>query len=147
MKTRVYSATVFFTLCTIMISHLCSANESHAEKQSTPAVQEGAKPKLILPPARADFLKDGVVYIPFRVENMTILPVYTEIHGEGIAKVQPQIGHLHVMVDDNGWAWVHASADPIYFSPLAPGSHTVKVELSDTSHRIIETQTIKLMIP
>lgn len=73
--------------------------------------------------------------------------MYAEIHGEEVVKLKPKIGHLHVMVDGNAWSWIHASTDPIYFSTLPPGVHHLKVELADAAHNVIETQTIRLVVP
>jgi Family of unknown function (DUF6130) len=100
---------------------------------------------LITPPA--EFLKEGYVYLPFTVKNMNILPLYTEINGEETTRIVPEIGHLHIMVDGNGWSWIHASDSPVYFGPLKKGKHTVRVELVDSSHKIILVKTISVNVP
>lgn len=120
---------------------------AHAGQAGGSDAAEAAAPRLILSEPRADFLEKGIVYLPFRVENMTILPLYAEIHGKDATALRPKIGHLHVRVDGNAWSWIHAQTDPIYFSTLPPGVHQVSLELADAAHTVIETQTITLVVP
>lgn len=137
------------------LSPAYSAEQAHAHVQvstsspqsALPTSADAAAPTLTLLPVRADVLKDGYVYLPFHVENLTILPLYTEIHGKETTSLRPKIGHLHVMVDNNGWNWIHAIADPIYFGPLPRGAHQVKVELVDAAHQVIEVKTASIVVP
>lgn len=55
-------------------------------------------------------------------------------------------GHLHVKVDSAPWHWVHATADPVVISALAPGTHTVRLELADQNHRPLDVQTVTFTI-
>ena len=126
----------------------------HGSHAATPAKEAALHkaggvpaPRLILDAPRADYLKKGYVFLPFRVENMTILPMYAEIHGEEITRLKPTIGHLHVKVDDNAWSRIHGQTDPIYFSTLPAGVHHMTVELADAAHNVIDTQTIELRVP
>ncbi|MFJ9993448.1 DUF6130 family protein [Pseudomonas putida] len=134
-----------------VVSPAFATEHSHGStstgQPATASSQGEAMPKLTLLPLRADVLKDGYVYLPFRVDNMTLLPLYTEIHGAEATKLKPAIGHLHVMVDGNGWNWIHALNDPIYFGPLKPGKHQVTLELVDAAHTVLETQTVNLVVP
>jgi len=50
-------------------------------------------------------LTRGVVLIPYRAENIRILPIL----GAGVAGVSPRVEHLHVSVDDLPWHWVDFS--------------------------------------
>jgi hypothetical protein len=137
-----------FFISLLAVSSAYAADHTHdATSQAGASSQVEATPKLTLLPLRADVLKDGYVYLPFKVENMTILPLYTEIHGADATKLRPKIGHLHVMVDHNGWNWIHALTDPIYFGPLSKGNHEVSIELVDAAHTVIEVQTVKIAIP
>ena len=133
------------------ISQVQAAEHTHStavdtQISSSQAEYSGA-PKLIVLSPRADFLKDGNVYLPFRVENMTILPLYAEVAGDETTKLKPTIGHLHVMVDDTGWKWIHASTDPIYFGQLSPGHNKIELELVDSTHSVIEVQSLKVDVP
>lgn len=147
-----FNIATLLMVCLPGVSPLHAADHSgHAsattEQTGTLKTVDEPTPKLILSEPRADVLKDGYVYLPFRVENMAILPLYTEIHGQEATKLKPKIGHLHVMVDDNGWNWIHALTDAIYFGPLSPGAHKVQLELVDAAHSVIEVQTIEVTVP
>ena len=88
-------------------------------------------------------LSRGVVVIPFRTENLKIVPVY----GEVALNVTPRIGHLHITVDDASWHWLHASDEPIVLQGLAPGSHHIILELADANHHVLDSRTIRFDIP
>lgn len=92
-------------------------------------------------------LKDGYVYLAFRVENLRILPLHTDIHGRAASSLTPRIGPLHVFVDDSKRRWIHAQDDAIYFGALPPGPHSVRVELVDASHSVIETKATHFVAP
>lgn len=148
-------------LCSVVVAGLLSASpvyaadhgghSGHGAVASTSVATSKAEgkpaPKLTLAAPKADFLEKGFVYLPFKVENMTILPLYAEIHGAEVTKLQPTVGHLHVSVNDNQWAWVHAQPDAIYFSTLPPGTHKMTVELSDAAHNVLDRQTLSLVVP
>lgn len=149
---NIRTCAALLTLCWLGMSPASAADHGKhasatAQQASGLQASAAAAPRLILAAPLPDFLKKGYVYLPFRVENMTILPLYAEIHGAEAVKLTPKIGHLHVMVDDNAWSWIHASTDPIYFSSLPPGTHQVKVELADAAHNVLEVQTVKLVVP
>jgi Family of unknown function (DUF6130) len=58
-------------------------------------------PRLIVEPPLPGPLAQGVVFIPYRVENLRILPV----GGAAARDVSPRVGHLHIRVDDLPWQW------------------------------------------
>jgi hypothetical protein len=58
-------------------------------------------PTLVVAPPLPEPLARGAVLIPYRVENIRILPVL----GMEATKVTPRAGHLHVTVDDLPWHW------------------------------------------
>ena len=89
-------------------------------------------------------LARGAVLIPYRVENIRILPVL----GMEATKVSPRAGHLHVTVDDMPWHWGDfASSNTIVIVGMPPGEHKVMVELADPTHRIITGQTVTFRVP
>ncbi|HET7883687.1 MAG TPA: DUF6130 family protein [Acetobacteraceae bacterium] len=89
-------------------------------------------------------LARGAVLIPYRVENIRILPVL----GMEATKVSPRAGHLHVTVDDTPWHWGDfASSNTIVIVGMPPGEHKVMVELADPTHRIITGQTVTFRVP
>jgi hypothetical protein len=55
-------------------------------------------PRLIVELPLPGPLAQGVVFIPYRVENLRILPVA----GPAARNVSPRVGHLHITVDDLG---------------------------------------------
>jgi hypothetical protein len=58
-------------------------------------------PRLIVEQPLPSPLAQGVVFIPYRVENLRILPVA----GPAARNLSPRVGHLHIMVDDLPWLW------------------------------------------
>src|SRR5687768_13500888 len=64
-------------------------------------IEEEPAPKLIVDPPLPDPLTRGAVFIPYRTENIRIVPVF----GAGARYVSPRVGHLHVTVDDLPWHW------------------------------------------
>lgn len=122
----------------------CSAggadsHDTHVVEQAT--AQSAAH--LILDSVLPVPLAKGAVVLPFRVENIKVMPVF----GEAALGVTPHIGHLHITVDDVAWHWVHADNEPIVIQGLAAGPHHVTVELADPIHRVVESKTVSFEIP
>jgi Family of unknown function (DUF6130) len=85
-------------------------------------------------------LAHGAVLIPYRVENLRILPVL----GASALSVSPRVGHLHVTVDDLPWHWGDFSdSNTIVVVGLPPGQHKVLIELADPS----TGQTVTFTVP
>ncbi|AUG52532.1 DUF6130 family protein [Thalassospira marina] len=138
-------------LCLTAFSSANAAGHDHksdanAQTTSSQHMEEAAPKLTVLAPDR-ETLKSGYVYLPFHVENMNIQPIYAEFAGEAATTLRPKIGHLHVMVDNAGWKWIHASTDPLYFGQLSPGPHQIELELVDAAHAVIEVQTIDITVP
>jgi hypothetical protein len=91
----------------------------------------------------APLLARGAVVIPFHTDNLTVAAVFGP---DGLA-VSPRIGHLHVTLDDAAWHWVHAGADPLVIQGLTPGAHTVRVDLADPTHKVVDTKFVTFMVP
>ena len=101
-------------------------------------------PTLVVAAPLPEPLARGAVLIPYRVENIRILPVL----GMEATKVTPRAGHLHVTVDDLPWHWGDfASSNTIVIVGMPPGEHKVMVELADPTHRIITGQTVTFRVP
>src|SRR5262245_9114039 len=66
---------------------------------STPTNEPPAN--LIVDPPLPDLLAQGIVWIPWRAENVKIGPVF----GKDALNVSPRVGHLHIHVDDLPWLW------------------------------------------
>jgi hypothetical protein len=68
--------------------------------------------------------------------------------GTGALNVSPQVGHLHVTVDDLPWRWGDFSdTRTIVVVGLPPGPHKVLIELADPEHRILTGQTVTFTVP
>ena len=83
--------------------------------------RERARTKLVVDPPLMGPLAHGAVLIPYRVENLRILPVL----GASALNVSPRVGHLHVTVDDLPWHWGDFSdSNTIVVVGLPPGQRT-----------------------
>lgn len=103
-----------------------------------------APPRLFVDEPLADGLKQGIVWIQWRVENVRIVPVF----GKGATQVSPRVGHLHITVDNLPWWWADASDNnTIDIAGLPAGDHTVRIELVDPNHKIYETKVVKFNLP
>lgn len=108
------------------------------------AIENEPAPKLIVDAPLPGPLARGAVLIPYRVENLRILPVL----GADATKVSPRVGHLHVTVDDLPWRWGDFSGNnTIVLVGLPPGQHKVLIELSDPEHHIFTGQTVMFAVP
>jgi hypothetical protein len=108
---------------------------------AAPPSQEGAR--LVVFSPLPDALARGLAVIPYRADNLRIVPVY----GPGALDVVPRIGHVHVTVDDSPWHWVDASGEALIIQGLAPGPHRILIELADPTHRVIDRETVHFDIP
>ena len=108
------------------------------------AIANEPAPKLIVDPPLPGPLARGAVLIPFRVENLRILPVL----GAAARNVSPRVGHVHVSVDDLPWRWGHFDdTNTIVVNGLPPGQHKVLIELSDPEHNVFTGQTVTFTVP
>ncbi|MBJ7311238.1 DUF6130 family protein [Rugamonas sp. CCM 8940] len=107
-----------------------------------PASTEPA-PKLIVATPLAGPLSQGLVVIPYQVENIRILPVF----GKVAAAVSPRLGHLHISVDDAPWHWLDASGEPLVLQGLPAGPHKITFDLANANHAILTSETVKLVVP
>ncbi len=121
-----------------------SAMEVHGPSPFVVAIENEPAPKLIVDAPLPGPLARGAVLIPYRVENLRILPVL----GAEALDVSPRIGHLHVTVDDLPWRWGDFSNNnTIVVVGLPPGQHKVLIELADPEHRIFAGQTVTFTVP
>jgi len=88
-------------------------------------------------------LAHGAVVIPFHADHLQIAPVF----GATAAQVVPRVGHLHLTLDNANWHWVQASNDLIVIQGLASGPHTLRVDLADANHSVIDSHTVAFTIP
>ena len=104
------------TLATIAAGTVL-ATGAFAQSTVVPIDNEPA-PKLIVEPPLPGPLAKGVVFIPYRVENLRILPV----GGAAARNVSPRVGHLHITVDDLPWQWADYGQQQHHH----PGGHAAR---------------------
>src|SRR6476660_6785278 len=116
-------------------------------KGATPLVAIPNEPpaRLVVDPPVSEQLALGRVFIQYRTENLRILPVF----GNAALSVSPRVGHLHYSVDGQSWPIVDTSGETVVLVGLKPGSHTVKLELADATHKPIPgaSQTVEFTVP
>jgi hypothetical protein len=101
-------------------------------------------PSLSVEPPLPGPLADGVAFIPYRVENLRILPV----GGSAARNVSPRVGHLHVTIDDLPWAWAdYGQSNTIILVGLPRGEHKVLIEVVDAEGNVFTKQTMTFDSP
>ena len=89
-------------------------------------------------------LAQGVVFIPYRVENLRILPVA----GPAARNLSPRVGHLHITVDDLPWLWADfGQSNTIVLVGMPRGQHKVRIELVDAEGNLFTAQTVTFHSP
>ena len=89
-------------------------------------------------------LAEGVVFIPYRLENLRILPV----GGPAARNVSPRVGHLHINVDDLPWQWAdYGQSNTIILVGLPRGEHKVLIEAVDAEGNVFTGQTVTFHAP
>lgn len=123
----------------------CTVVATGSLAQSTVVmIDNEPEPKLTVEPPLPGPLAQGVVYIPYRVENLRILPV----GGAAASKVSPRVGHLHVTVDDLPWQWAdYGESNTIILVGMPRGQHKVLIEVVDPEGKVFTGQTVTFEAP
>ena len=101
-------------------------------------------PLLVVEPPLPGPLAHGVVFIPYRVENLRILPVA----GPGASLLSPRVGHLHITVDDLPWLWADfGQSNTIVLAGMPRGPHKVRIELVDAEGNVLTARTVTFEAP
>jgi Family of unknown function (DUF6130) len=130
------------TLATIAAGTVLAIG-AFAQSTVVPIDNEPA-PRLIVEPPLPDQLAEGVVFIPYRVENLRILPV----GGAAARNLSPRIGHLHITVDDLPWQWAdYGQSNTIILVGMPRGQHKVLIELVDAEGNVFTGQTVTFYSP
>lgn len=89
-------------------------------------------------------LAKGVVFIPYRLENLRILPI-----GGAIGRdISPRVGHLHITLDDLPWQWAdYGGSNTVILVGLSRGEHKVRIEVVDPEGHPFTEQTVKFTVP
>jgi len=100
--------------------------------------------KIIIDAPVAEALsRGGVPFIQYRTENLHIVPVF----GPSALAVAPRIGHILVTVDDATWHWADASGNPVIINGLAPGPHTILIQLVNANHQPVDQEVVRVTVP
>ena len=124
---------------------LGSAGAAQHDHGAAPAdvPPDAASARLLVDAPVAAYLGRGVLVLPFRTENLKVVPVY----GDAAQGMTPRAGHLHVTVDRAAWHWVHASPDPLVIQGLSKGPHQVTLDLADANHRTLQSVDVSFTVP
>lgn len=123
----------------------CAVCATGAFAQST-VVPTGNEPPptLIVESPLPGPLAQGVVFIPYRVENLRILPV----GGAAARDVSPRVGHLHITVDDLPWQWAdYGQSNTVILVGMQRGQHKVLIEVVDPEGKVFTGQTVTFHAP
>ena len=135
--------TLFIKMLTSVAAGTVLVAGASAQSTVVPIDNEPA-PKLIVEPPLPGPLARGVVYIPYRVENLRILPV----GGAAARSVSPRVGHLHVTVDDLPWQWAdYGNSNTIILVGMPRGQHKVLIEAVDAEGNVFTAQTVTFTSP
>ena len=114
-----------------------------AQSTVVPTEDEPA-PRLTVEPPLPGPLAQGVVFIPYRVENLRILPV----GGAAARDVSPRVGHLHITVDDLPWLWAdYGQSNTVILAGMPRGEHKVLIEVVDPEGNVFTRQTVTFNSP
>lgn len=120
-----------------------NAGSENISSLVVPAGNEPA-PKLTVGQPLPGPLANGVAFIPYRLENLRILP----IGGPGSREVSPRAGHLHITLNDLPWQWAdYGQSNTIILVNLPKGEHQVLIEAVDTEGNVLTSQMVTFKSP
>lgn len=107
-------------------------------------IENQPAPRLMVEPPLAGPLAQGIVFIPYRVENLQILP----LAGPVARTLSPRVGHLHITVDDQPWFWADfGQSNTVVLAGFPRGQHKVRIDLVDAEGNVFTTQTVSFNAP
>ena len=120
-----------------------AATDVLAQSTVVPIDDEPA-PRLIVEQPLPGPLTQGVAYIPYRVENLRILP----LGGAAAREVSPRVGHLHITVDDLPWQWAdYGQSNTLILIGMPRGRHKVLIEVVDPEGKGFTGRTVTFDSP
>ena len=119
------------------------ATGSFAQSAVVP-IEHEPPPTLIVGPPLPGPLAQNVAFIPYRVENLRILP----LAGPVARTLSPRVGHLHITVDDLPWLWADfGQSNTIVLAGMPRGQHKVLIELVDAEGNVFTARTVTFHSP
>jgi|ERR1700741_649239 len=114
-----------------------------AQSTVVDVANEPAVSLTVLPPLPGPLAKN-VVFIPYRLENLRIVPV----GGAAAGQISPRVGHLHIQLDDQPWQWAdYGGSNTIILVGLPRGEHKVRIEAVDPEGKPFTAQTVTFTVP
>ena len=133
------------TLAAVAASTLLSTSAwAQSAASLVVSVENEPAPRLFVDPPLPGPLANGVAFIPYRVENLRIMPV----GGPAAKSLSPRVGHLHITVDDLPWAWAdYGQSDTIILINMPRGEHKVLIEVVDAEGGLLTSRTVTFQSP
>ena len=104
---------------------------------------EPAPSLTVLPPLPGP-LAQGVVFVPYRLENLRIVPV----GGAAARDISPRVGHLHITLDDLPWQWAdYGGSSTVILVGLARGEHKLRIEAVDPEGHAFTARMVTFTVP
>ena len=133
-----FTKTLAAVAATALLATGASAQSTVVNVDNEPAVSLTVLPPLPGPLAR------GVVFIPYRLENLRIVPV----GGAAAGQISPRVGHLHLQLDDLPWQWAdYGASNTIILVGLPRGEHKVRIEAVDPEGKPFVARTVTFTVP
>ena len=130
------------TLFAVVASGLLAAG-AFAQSTVVDVDNEPAPSLTVLPPLPGP-LAQGVVFIPYRLENLRIVPV----GGAAAGRISPRVGHLHIQLDDLPWQWAdYGASNTIILVGLPRGEHKVRIEAVNPEGKPFVARTVTFTVP
>jgi hypothetical protein len=116
-----------------------------AQAQSTVVdVDNEPPPSLTVLPPLPGPLAQGVVFIPYKLENLRIVAV----GGASARSISPRVGHLHMTLDDLPWQWAdYGNSNTVIFVGLPHGVHKLRIEVEDPEGHPYTSKTVTFLVP
>jgi hypothetical protein len=130
--------TLFFVAASALLATCASAQSTVVDVENEPA------PTLTVLPPLPGPLAQGVVFIPYRLANLRIVPV----GGTSARGISPRVGHLHITLDDLPWQWAdYGGSNTVILVGLPRGEHKLRIEAVDPEGRPFIARTVTFTVP
>lgn len=129
--------------CLLTATAALLACTAQAQSKVVNVADEPAPMLSVQPPLPAQ-LAQGVVFIPYRLENLRILPV----GGTSAKEISPRVGHLHLTLDDLPWQWAdYGGSDTIILIGPSPGVHKLRIEVVNPEGQPYTAKSLAFAVP
>src|SRR3954468_878820 len=130
--------TLFFVAASALLATCASAQSTVVDVENEPA------PTLTVLPPLPGPLAQGVVFIPYRLANLRIVPV----GGTSARGISPRVGHLHITLDDLPWQWAdYGGSNTVILVGRPHGEHKVRIEAVDPEGKLFVARTVSFTVP